>query len=178
MSERSDPNLGMTTQGAIEESRKSGVEQTATSGVVSGDAGPLAAGAPMPGMTGSGGQQGGGDQQGGGQTDRVLSQVSQQTGKVSEQASAKMEAGKEKAAGGLDSLAGMVRQKGESMGGGQMQSVAATAAEKMQAGASMLRGEGGSGELTAKIESYVRSKPAESLAIAAGLGFVVAKVLK
>lgn len=172
MTERNDPAVGNTTPGAIEESRRSGAERTATSGVFSGATGVEPEGARPAGMrepsSSTGGQSG---------TDTVLSQVSNQASSAGEKAADALETGKEKAAGGLDSLASMVRQRGDSMGGGQIQSVASTAAGTIEAGASMLRGEG-SGEFTDKLESYIRSKPVESLAIAAGLGFLLSKALR
>lgn len=79
-----------------------------------------------------------------------------------------------KAASGLDSLASTVRDKSESMGDGQMQSVASMAADKLQSGADLLHNQSAD-ELISEIESFIRRKPAESLLIAAGLGFMLSR---
>jgi ElaB/YqjD/DUF883 family membrane-anchored ribosome-binding protein len=83
----------------------------------------------------------------------------------------------EKAAGGLGTVAEAIRGKSESMPEGQMQSIATTAAEKIESGAEMLR-QKDSDQMIADLEAFVRSKPVESLLVAAGIGFLFSKAMR
>jgi ElaB/YqjD/DUF883 family membrane-anchored ribosome-binding protein len=82
----------------------------------------------------------------------------------------------EKAAGGLESLSSAVKSRSESMGEGQMQSVAGSAAGTLAQGAEMLRGRD-SEQLLSDLEELVRSKPLESLLVAAGVGYLLSRAL-
>lgn len=119
-----------------------------------------------------------------GAVDKVIGATAQKMGAISEsmsgmtdQAASKADAGMEKAASGLDSLAGTIRDKSQSMGGGQMQSIATTAADKMESGAEMLR-HTDSEQLISELEALVRRKPVESMLVAAGIGFLFAKAMR
>jgi ElaB/YqjD/DUF883 family membrane-anchored ribosome-binding protein len=103
-----------------------------------------------------------------------VDQVKSKMGGMTEGASQGVDTGMNKAASGLDSLASTVRDKSESMGDGQMQSVASMAADKLQSGADLLHNQSAD-ELISEIESFIRRKPAESLLIAAGLGFMLSR---
>lgn len=121
-----------------------------------------------------------GDGSTGGAMDKAkdaLGGVQQKAGDLGGQATDKADAGMEKAVGGLDSLASTLRDKSESMGQGQVQSVAAAAAVRLQSGADVLRGKD-TDQLVAELESLVRRKPAESLAVALGLGFLLSKAFR
>ena len=103
----------------------------------------------------------------------------QKAGQVAEQASAKADAGIEKAAGGLDRAADMLREKGQSMGGegGTMQAAATKTAEQLDKAAQFLEGKD-TDQLMAELEALVRRRPTESLLVAAGVGFLLAKALR
>jgi ElaB/YqjD/DUF883 family membrane-anchored ribosome-binding protein len=96
---------------------------------------------------------------------------------LTDQATTAADAGMDKAAGGLDTLAGTLRDRGEAMGGGSMATIATTAAEKMEAGAQVLR-EKDTEQIVSDLEALVRRKPIESVLVAAGIGFVLSKIVR
>lgn len=173
------------------------------SGISSGAEGAIPTGAPAAGSgggygasTGSGSSTGGSSSAGGGSSeggqgggiDQVIGQATQRVGAIgdqvsskastiADQATTKADAGMEKAAGGLETLAGTLREKSESMGGGQVQSIATTAANKLESGAEMLR-QKDTDQLVSELEALVRRKPVESLLVAAGVGFLFSKALR
>jgi ElaB/YqjD/DUF883 family membrane-anchored ribosome-binding protein len=104
----------------------------------------------------------------------VVTDVQHKAGELGSQATAKADAGMQKAAGGLDSLASTLREKSETMGGGQAQSLAATAAEKIEAGAEKLRSTD-TDQMVSELESLVRRRPVESLLVAAGIGYLLSR---
>ena len=94
----------------------------------------------------------------------------------------KMDAGIEKAAGGIDKLVDAIRDKGQDLGQssgatGTVGSVATAAADRLE-GASQYLHQTDADRLMADLEALIRRKPVESLLVAAGLGFVVAKALR
>jgi len=89
----------------------------------------------------------------------------------------KADAGIEKAVSGIDSLADTLQRRGEAMGEGQLGSVATMAADRMHSGAEMLRGTD-TQQLMTELENFVRQKPAESMAIALGIGFLLSKAMR
>lgn len=105
------------------------------------------------------------------------SQVSEKAGQVGEQATAAVDQGIDKAASGLDMAAGMIRERGEHMGEGGVQSSAVMVADKLDAASSYLRDKD-SGQLIADLEELVRRKPAQSLLVAAGIGFLLSKWMR
>lgn len=174
------------------------------SGISSGAEGAIPTGAPAAGSgggsgasAGSGSSMGGSSSagggsseggQGGGGIDQVIGQATQRVGAIgdqvsskastiADQATTKADAGMEKAAGGLETLAGTLREKSGSMGGGQVQSIATTAADKLESGAEMLR-QKDTDQLVSELEALVRRKPVESLLVAAGVGFLFSKALR
>lgn len=84
--------------------------------------------------------------------------------------------GMDKAADAMDRGADMLRERGNEQGGtvGQM---AGTAADAMESAGSYLH-ETDTGEMMDQVEAYIRKNPTQSLLIAAGVGFVLAKAMK
>jgi ElaB/YqjD/DUF883 family membrane-anchored ribosome-binding protein len=111
------------------------------------------------------------------QAGAVMDTAKEQVTKVTDQATTAADAGMDKAASGLDTIAGTLRERGGSMGGGSMATIATTAADKMEAGAQVLR-EKDTEQLVSDLEALVRRKPVESLLVAAGIGFVLAKIVR
>jgi len=113
-------------------------------------------------------------------TDQVGAAVDtakEKTSQFADKATTTMDTGIDKAATGLDALASTIRDKSESMGGGSGPAIATTAADKLQSGAQMLR-EKDTDQILSDLEELVRSKPVESVLVAAGVGFVLAKILR
>jgi len=110
-------------------------------------------------------------------TDKVIESASSKASELGDRATQQSDAGMEKAASGMDSLAGTLRDRGQSMGEGQLQSAAMTAADKLQSGAEMLR-QTDTEELIAQLENMIRQKPVESLIIAAAAGYLFSRALR
>lgn len=98
---------------------------------------------------------------------------------VADQATTKVDAGMDKAAGGLESVAQTIRDKGQSVGGdgSGVQTAVATTAEKLDTAAQYLR-EKDTEQLMTELEALVRRKPVESVLVAAGVGFLLSKALR
>ena len=106
----------------------------------------------------------------------------QQGGGIAEGAMSKVDAGLGKAAGGIDKLVGTIRDRGDQLGqssgpAGTVGSVATAAADKLE-GASQYLHQTDTDRLMTDLEALIRRKPVESLLAAAGVGFVLAKVLR
>lgn len=84
--------------------------------------------------------------------------------------------GLDKAANKMDDAADMIRQRGSEQGG-TVGSVASTAADTMESASSFLHNTDTS-EMMDQVEAYIRQNPTQSLLIAAGVGFVLAKAFK
>jgi len=106
----------------------------------------------------------------------VADQAKQKAGQAADQAQQKADQGIDKAASGLDQVADKLRQQGEQRGG-TVASVATTTAEKLDSASQYLRDKD-SAQVLDDIEALVRRKPVESLFVAAGVGFVVSKILR
>jgi len=104
----------------------------------------------------------------------ALSTVSEKATELTDQATSKADAGMEMAAGGLDSLADKVRKQGESMGEGQVATLATAAADRMQSGAEMIRSKDADQMMT-DLEGLIRRRPVESLLVAAGIGYLISR---
>lgn len=111
------------------------------------------------------------------QAGSMLSTAKEQASNLTGQASSVADTGMEKAVSGMDSLAGTLRERGESMGNSQVSSIATTAADKIEAGAEMLRGKD-TDQIVTDLEALVRRKPVESVLVAAGIGFVLSKIVR
>ena len=103
-------------------------------------------------------------------------QAASKASELGEQATSQADAGMVKAADGLDSLASTIRSRTDSMGDNQVHTMAATAADKIESGAEMLRSKD-TDQLVSDLESFVRRKPVESLLIAAGVGYMLSRAL-
>jgi hypothetical protein len=68
----------------------------------------------------------------------------------------------------------MVRERGESMGDGQVASLATAAADKMHTGAEMIRGKD-TDQMMTDLEAMIRRRPIESLFVAAGIGYLISR---
>ena len=110
------------------------------------------------------------------QTKAALSGAQETAANIGGQAASKVDAGLEKAVGGMDTLASTLHERADSMGDGKVQNVAVVAADKLASGAELLRGKD-TDQLVADLEAFVRSKPVESLLIAFGVGFFLSKSL-
>jgi ElaB/YqjD/DUF883 family membrane-anchored ribosome-binding protein len=111
------------------------------------------------------------------QADKVISTATQKVSGIAGQASSSADAGIEKAAGGLGTLAGTIRDKSQSLGNEQIGSIATAAADRLESGAELLRGQN-TDQLMSELEALVRRKPVESMLVAAGIGFVLSKALR
>jgi ElaB/YqjD/DUF883 family membrane-anchored ribosome-binding protein len=108
---------------------------------------------------------------------KVADTASQKADQVIDQAASATDTGMDKAAGGMDKLAGEIRHQGQSMGGGTMQSAAASVADALENSAQFLR-EKDTDELMTELEGVIRRKPVESMLVAAGVGFLLAKAVR
>lgn len=111
------------------------------------------------------------------QAGSMLDTARERATQVTDQAASTVDTGMDKAASGLDTLAGTLRDRGESMGGGSVASIATTAADKLEAGAQLLR-EKDTDQLVRDLEALVRRKPVESVLVAVGIGFVLSKIVR
>lgn len=84
--------------------------------------------------------------------------------------------GMNKTADGLHTAADKVRERG-SEHGGAVASAADTAANAMESAENYLR-DTNTAEMMDQVEAYIRKNPTQSLLIAAGVGFVLAKAFK
>jgi len=113
---------------------------------------------------------------------QALDTAKQKASQVTDQASAKADQGIDKAATGLDKAADLLRDKTQGMegqgGAGQTaMNVAGTAASQLDKAARYLEGKD-SGQLVADLEAYVRREPTKSLLIAAGVGFLLRRIVR
>jgi ElaB/YqjD/DUF883 family membrane-anchored ribosome-binding protein len=111
------------------------------------------------------------------QAGAMLDTAKDRATQMTDQATSAVDTGMDKAASGLDTVAGTLRDRGESMGSGSMGSLATTAADKMEAGAQILR-EKDTEQILSDLEALVRRRPVESLLVAAGIGFVLSKIVR
>lgn len=100
----------------------------------------------------------------------------EKAGEMTGKAQAGADQGMDKAASGLDQAADMLRDKGDQQGG-SIASATARTADTLETASAYLR-EKDTDQLLNDLEALVRSKPTESLLVAAGIGFVLSKILK
>ncbi|MDP9363697.1 MAG: hypothetical protein M3Q10_05635 [Chloroflexota bacterium] len=110
---------------------------------------------------------------------QVAAQAQEKATQVAEQATAKADVGIDKAAGGLDQAADMLRQKGEQMGGqgSAASSIVTQAATRLDAASQYLKDKD-TDQLMTDLEGLVRRKPTQTLLVAAGVGFLLSKVVR
>lgn len=94
----------------------------------------------------------------------------------SDKAQDKVDEGMDQAAAGLGQAANKVRQQGENSQG-TTATTATKAADMLDSASSYLRAND-TGDLMNDLESLVREKPVESMLVAAGAGFVLAKIFR
>lgn len=113
------------------------------------------------------------------QAGQAVDTAKEKVGQVAQQAETAADAGMDRAAGGLDKAADMLRQKTEGMGGqgGGMQSAMGMAAGRLDQAAQYLKDKD-SQQLMTDLENMVRQKPTQTLLIAAGVGFLLSKVVR
>jgi hypothetical protein len=108
---------------------------------------------------------------------KVTDKASQTADQVLDQATSATDTGMDKAAGGMDKLAGEIRHQGQSMGSGSVQSAATSVADALESGAQFLRDKD-TDELMSDLEGMIRRKLVESMLVAAGVGFLLAKAIR
>lgn len=113
------------------------------------------------------------------QASQAVDTAKEKAGQVAEQATAKADVGLDKAAGGLDKAADVLRERGEAMGGqgSAVQSITATAATRLDGAAQYLQDKD-TDQLKADLEAMVRQKPTQTLLVAAGVGFLLSKIVR
>lgn len=111
------------------------------------------------------------------QADKVISTATQKVSGLAGQASSSADAGIERAAGGLNTLAGTIRDKSQSLGNEQIGSLATAAAGRLESGADLLRGQN-TNQVMSELEALIRRRPVESMLVAAGLGFLLSRAMR
>jgi len=116
------------------------------------------------------------------QATQALDTAKEKAGQVAEQATAKADQVIGKAVGGLDQAADLLRNKTEGLAGqggaGETaQQIAGQAAGHLDTAARYLEGKD-SDQLVADLEGLVRRKPTESLLVAAGIGFLLSRIVR
>lgn len=106
----------------------------------------------------------------------MMEQGKQKAGEMADMAHTRADQGMDKAASAMDKGAEMLRERGEQQGG-TMAQVAGTAADAMESAGSYLHNTD-TGEMMDQLEAYIRQNPTQSLLIAAGVGFVLAKAFR
>lgn len=106
----------------------------------------------------------------------VAGQAGAKASQIGDQATQKADMSKDKAASGLDSLAHTLRDKSQTMGDGQVGSMATKAADKLEFGAEKLRSKD-TDQFITDLEALIRKRPIESVVVAAALGFMFARAL-
>ncbi len=105
----------------------------------------------------------------------VASQVQDKAGAVGEQAHAKTDAGMNSAAAGLEQAAGLLRKQGEQREG-TLGTAAAKTADTLETASTYLH-EKDTDQVVADLEALVRRKPVESVLVAAGIGYLLSKIV-
>lgn len=106
----------------------------------------------------------------------MMDEGKHKAGEMAGMAQEKVDTGMTKAGETMDHAAHMLRDKGEQQGG-PVGTVAGTAANAMESAGSFLQ-ESNPSEMMDQLEAYIRQNPTQSLLIAAGVGFVLAKAFK
>jgi ElaB/YqjD/DUF883 family membrane-anchored ribosome-binding protein len=100
----------------------------------------------------------------------------QRAGEMGSKAQHKADEGMERAASGLGQAAEKLREQGQQRGG-TMASTASMTADKLDSASQYLRDKD-TDQLMTDLEALVRRKPVESLLAAAGIGFVLSKLIR
>ena len=106
-----------------------------------------------------------------------MTQTAQQkAAEVGQMAQGKADAGMDAAASGLGQAASMLRQQGEQHEG-TVGTAADRAAETLESASSYLQNKDAS-QVMDDVEAFVRQRPVESVLIAAGVGFVLSRIVR
>lgn len=105
----------------------------------------------------------------------VAGTVQDKASHLSEEAHSMSDRGIDSAAAGLDQAASMLRQHGESQEG-TLGTAATKTADTLDSASSYLRDKD-TDQMLSDLEAMVRRRPVESVAVAAGIGFVLSKLL-
>lgn len=106
----------------------------------------------------------------------VAGKAQEKVGQVGEQMHSKTDKGIDTAASGLGQAAGMLRQQGEQRDG-TIGTAATKTADTLESASSYLQ-EKDTDQLVTDLEALVRRKPVESVLVAAGIGFVLSKIVR
>ncbi|HEV2527044.1 MAG TPA: hypothetical protein VGT61_01120 [Thermomicrobiales bacterium] len=105
----------------------------------------------------------------------VKDQMTSKVSDVREQATAKSDQGLDQASQGLGQAADLVRKQAE--GDGPVPAQAAMVADRLEQASSYFKDKN-TNEIVSDLETFVRSKPMESVVGAVAIGFVLAKILR
>lgn len=103
-------------------------------------------------------------------------QAKQKASEATDKAHAQADKGMDQAASGMDQAADKLRQRGQKQGG-SVASATAMTADKLESASSYLRDKD-TDQIVDDLEALIRSKPTESLLVAAGVGFVLSKLFR
>ncbi len=106
----------------------------------------------------------------------VAGKAQEKASEAGEQMHAKTDQGIDTAASGLEQAAGMLRQQGEQREGA-IGSAATKTADTLETASTYLH-EKDTDQLVSDLEALVRRKPVESVLVAAGIGFVLSKIVR
>lgn len=107
---------------------------------------------------------------------QVGGMAQEKAGEVGDKMHSKSDKGIDTAASGLGQAAGMLRQQGEQRQG-TIGTAATKTADTLESASSYLQ-EKDTDQLMSDLESLVRRKPVESVLVAAGIGFVLSKIVR
>lgn len=155
---------------------------TARAGSIGSTSGPSSGQTLGSSQRSQGGQGGASIDQAKQQATQAMGTARQKAGQVAEQATAKADQGIDQAATGLDKAADLIRDKSRQVGGqggagATAQNVAGTAAAQLDRAARYLEGKD-TDQLVADLEALVRRKPTETLLVAAGVGFLLSRIVR
>ncbi len=105
----------------------------------------------------------------------MAGQVQDKAGEVGEQAHAKADAGIDGAAAGLEQAAGLLRKQGEQREG-SVGAAATKTADTLETASTYLH-EKDTDQLVTDLEALVRRKPVESVLVAAGIGYLLSRIV-
>lgn len=105
----------------------------------------------------------------------VKDQATEKAGQIKEQATAKADEGLDKASEGLGTAADRLREQAE--GDGPVPAQAAMVADRLDQASSYFKDKD-TNEIVSDLETFIRSKPVESVIGAVAIGFVLAKIVR
>lgn len=109
------------------------------------------------------------------QAQEKLGLAKEKAGELRGQATDKADQGLDQAAGGLSKAADMVRQQAD--GSGPVPSQASMVADRLEQASSYFEGKD-TNEIISDLETFIRSKPVESVVGAVAIGFILAKIVR